>query len=317
MAWKSFAGEGDGGGCRKKALQNGNRSFDNLLRPLPPRCILFVISPFNCDVPLFSLVHSFGSTLAMTSPADSITPTASGTRISEHTLKLPDGTEMFYRAWLPETPTEKALVIFHRGHEHSGRVQDIVEALNLPDVAVFAWDARGHGKTPGERGYAPDFATMVGDVDCFVRHISETYHKRIEDMAILAQSVGAVTVSAWVHDYAPPIRALVLAAPAFVIKLYVPLAIPGLRMMLKLRKGRKMFVNSYVKAQMLTHDFKQAQKLQRRRTDRPVDRGQYSAGCPRYGAAADRRRRRDPRADAPFGGRLRLGREARPATTIL
>ena len=48
--------------------------------------------------------------------------------------------------------------------------------------AVFAWDARGHGRTPGERGYAPDFATMVDDVDCFIRHISETYHKRIEDM---------------------------------------------------------------------------------------------------------------------------------------
>ena len=76
-------------------------------------------------------------------------------------MKLPDGTELFYRAWLPDAPTEKSLVIFHRGHEHSGRVQDIVEALDLRDVAVFAWDARGHGRTPGERGYAPDFATMV------------------------------------------------------------------------------------------------------------------------------------------------------------
>jgi SAM-dependent methyltransferase/esterase/lipase len=100
---------------------------------------------------------------------------------------------------------------------------------------------------------------MVKDVDCFVRHIGETYRKRVEDMAILAQSVGAVTVSAWVHDYAPPIRALVLAAPAFVIKLYVPLAIPSLRMFLKLRKGKTTFINSYVKAGMLTHDRRQAQ----------------------------------------------------------
>ena len=195
----------------------------------------------------------------MTNSAKLASMGGSGSKLSEHTLKLSDGTEMFYRAWLPDTPFDKVLVIFHRGHEHSGRVQDIVESLDLPNVAVFAWDARGHGQTTGERGYAPDLATMVGDVDCFIRHISETYHKRIEDMVILAQSVGAVTISAWVHDYAPPIRALVLAAPAFVIKLYVPLAIPGLRLMLKLRKGRKMFVNSYVKAQMLTHDFKQVQ----------------------------------------------------------
>ena len=42
-------------------------------------------------------------------------------RSSEHTLTLRDGTELFYRAWLPEEPTNKALLLFHRGHEHSGR----------------------------------------------------------------------------------------------------------------------------------------------------------------------------------------------------
>src|SRR4030095_13741284 len=37
---------------------------------------------------------------------------------SEHALVLEDGTELFYRAWIPREPTRKALVIFHRGHEH-------------------------------------------------------------------------------------------------------------------------------------------------------------------------------------------------------
>ncbi len=178
--------------------------------------------------------------------------------LSEHTMTLRDGTELFYRAWLPDAPTAKSLVIFHRGHEHSGRVQDVVDALNLPDVAVFAWDARGHGRTQGERGYAPDFGAMVKDVDEFVHHVSETYEKPLEDMAILAPSVGAVTVAAWVHDYAPPIRAMVLAAPAFAIKLYVPLAIPSLRLLVKLRGNRKTFIKSYVKSRMLTHDAEQA-----------------------------------------------------------
>src|ERR1700733_2519875 len=64
---------------------------------------------------------------------------------SEHTVKLRDGAELFYRAWLPEEPTTKALLLFHRGHEHSGRWQETVAALGLDDVAVFAWDQRGHG----------------------------------------------------------------------------------------------------------------------------------------------------------------------------
>ena len=39
-----------------------------------------------------------------------------------------------------------------------------------------------------------------------------------------------MTAAAWVHDYAPPIRAMILAVPAFRVKLYVPFAIPFLRL---------------------------------------------------------------------------------------
>ena len=36
----------------------------------------------------------------------------------------------------------------------------------------------------------------------------------------------AVIATAWVHDYAPPIRGLILATPAFQVNLFVPGAIP-------------------------------------------------------------------------------------------
>src|SRR5687767_7914574 len=83
---------------------------------------------------------------------------------SEHTARMSDGVELFYRAWLPAVPTKKALLLFHRGHEHSGRWQETVEALKLDDVAVFAWDARGHGRSPGERGSAENLARIIKDV---------------------------------------------------------------------------------------------------------------------------------------------------------
>jgi alpha-beta hydrolase superfamily lysophospholipase len=175
-------------------------------------------------------------------------------------MRSHDGTELFYRAWIPETPTEKVLLLFHRGHEHSGRLADVVENLGLTDVAAFAWDARGHGRSPGDRGYAPSFACMVKDVDCFVKHVCQQHGYKIENVVVLAHSVGAVTAATWVHDYAPKIRALVLATPALRVKLYVPLAIPGLRVMQQLKRGRKSFVKSYVKSRMLTHDPQQARR---------------------------------------------------------
>lgn len=128
----------------------------------------------------------------------------------------------------------------------------LVDQLALSEFAFFAWDARGLGRSPGERGYADSVGTLVKDLDAFARHISAQYGIGPSDLALVAQSVEAVLAATWVHDYAPGIRCMVLASPAFKVKLYVPLALPGLALMQKFRK--KFFVNSYVKARYLTHD---------------------------------------------------------------
>ena len=153
-----------------------------------------------------------------------------------------DGTELFFRAWVPASGALKALVLFHRGHEHSGRFQQLVEDLSLEGTAVFAWDARGHGRSPGERGYATDFSCVIRDMDCFMRFISREYEIRIEEMIALGHSVGAVALAGWVHDYAPPLRAMILATPAFRVKLYIPLALPALR--LRMLFGGKSFIKN-------------------------------------------------------------------------
>lgn len=208
-------------------------------------------------------------------------------------------TSLFYRAWVPEGAT-RAVVLVHRGHEHSGRLVDVVESLGLgvrgaetrvrrvapleaeneevrldesqggatsaagraglEGTAAFAWDARGHGKSPGDRGYAPAFSRVVKDLDAFVRHVSQEHGIAIEDMVVVGHSVGAVTVSTWVHDYAPPIRAMVLVTPAFKVKLYVPFARTGLKLLQAVRGDRKSYVQSYVKPTMLTHDKAEAQR---------------------------------------------------------
>jgi alpha-beta hydrolase superfamily lysophospholipase len=166
-----------------------------------------------------------------------------------------DGVQLFYRAWLPEARAGKALILLHRGHEHSGRFQDLVDAIDLREFAVFAWDARGHGRSPGERGYAEHFCYLVKDLDCFVKFLAAEYAIPLTNVVVIAHSVGAVLAATWVHDYAPPIRALVLASPAFQVKLYIPFALLFLRLQMKFRP--KGFVKSYVKAAMLTHDREQ------------------------------------------------------------
>jgi alpha-beta hydrolase superfamily lysophospholipase/SAM-dependent methyltransferase len=174
---------------------------------------------------------------------------------SEHWFTSGDGTSLFYRAWRPSAPARKILVLFHRGHEHSGRWGDVVDALAPEGFTVFAWDARGNGRSEGPRDDAETFGCYARDAELFVRHLSETEDVPMEQIAVVGHSVGAAMVAAWIHDYAPRLRAAVLATPAFRIRLYVPLAIPSLRMAQKLRIMK--VVPSYVKARVLTHDLAQ------------------------------------------------------------
>ena len=182
---------------------------------------------------------------------------------SQHTFKTHDQTELFYQHWESisekNTPNanKKAIILFHRGHEHSDRMAHLVDELKMTDFDFFAWDARGHGDSPGARGDAPSFSACVKDIQYFLQHIQQQYGINENNIAIIGQSVGAVLSATWVHDYAPKIRALCLASPAFDIKLYVPFAEPGLRVLNHI-KGN-FFIQSYVKSSMLTHDKERAQ----------------------------------------------------------
>lgn len=170
--------------------------------------------------------------------------------VEERQFALRDGTGLFYRYW--PGSEKKAVVLLHRGHEHSGRLAHVAEELNLPEFAMFAWDARAHGRSEGQQDSTVTMSTFSSDLDEFVRHISESYGIAIADIAVVAQSVGAVFAAAWAHDYAPQIRCLVLASPAFKVKLYVPFARLGLTVWHAIIGD--FFVQSYVKGAALTHD---------------------------------------------------------------
>lgn len=171
----------------------------------------------------------------------------------EHHFEAHDHAPLFYRHW-PAThgPRRGAIVLFHPGHEHGARMAHLVDELDLPDFDFFAWDARGHGRSPGAPGHSPSFATSVRDVQTFVQHIGTAHGVAEPDIHVIAQGVGAVLVATWAHDYAPKVRGLTLASPAFNDKRYLPFTRAGLGLLHRLRGP--FFVNRYLKAKRLTHD---------------------------------------------------------------
>jgi len=166
------------------------------------------------------------------------------------TFTSTDGAELFYREWSPAVPNGKIVLLLHRGHEHSERLDPIARSAIFEGYKVFSYDNRGHGYTRAEATY--EFMNLVRDLEAFVRFISLKEGKSAEDMFVVANSVAGVVASTWVHDYAPRIAGMALVAPAFVIKLYVPLAKPSLDLMI--RFNPRMNIKSYVKAKFLTHN---------------------------------------------------------------
>ena len=169
-------------------------------------------------------------------------------RIDEHQFESWDGSKIFYRAWHPKTPQKRAVVLFHGGHEHSGRFTPVIEGLDLPNVSFFGWDARGHGR----RGYARSFQDLVSDANAFVQTISREFAIPPEDMAVMGHSEGSVIASSLVSNHQPGVRGMVLGSPALKVRLYLPFAHSLLRMWVRVRPEG--FVNSFVVSSMLTHD---------------------------------------------------------------
>ncbi|OCH23484.1 bifunctional alpha/beta hydrolase/class I SAM-dependent methyltransferase [Aliivibrio sp. 1S128] len=163
-----------------------------------------------------------------------------------------DETKIIYRSWNQQPDTKGIILLLHRGHEHSGRMEAMANFFVDHNYTVYAWDARGNGLSEGPRDDAEHFSAFAKDLQLFVEQISKETQRSTEDMFVIASSMGAVIATSWVHDYAPNIRGMILATPAFNIRLYVPFAIALLKVARKLSLLPK--VTSYVKSKVLTHD---------------------------------------------------------------
>ena len=118
-----------------------------------------------------------------------------------------DGTDIFYRNWNFDEK-KKTLIVIHRGHEHSERLNDFAYNEKFKKYNIFSYDLRGHGCTKEKS--SPIFMDYVRDLNSFVSFIKKEYEILEKDIFIIANSIGGVILTAWVHDYAPEIAGMAL-----------------------------------------------------------------------------------------------------------
>lgn len=177
-------------------------------------------------------------------------------RWQEGTFRTLDGLNLFYRYKQPVIKTQNVLLFLHRGHEHSERIMPFANNLSQDEYWCFAFDLRGHGRSEGLRAWAKNFDVWVQDLNLFSSHIQQQFGLSAKNTVLISNSVGSVMALSWILNYAPNLKGCILAAPAFSIKLYIPLALPMLKLVSHFSDKR--FVTSYVRSNLLTRDKNEA-----------------------------------------------------------
>jgi acylglycerol lipase len=121
------------------------------------------------------------------------------------------GLELYYQSWRAEKSLA-VLAIIHGFGEHSGRYANVVNHLTPLGYAVYGFDLRGHGRSPGQRGHINAWDEYRGDVKNFLQMISK--QETNLPVFLLGHSMGAlIALDYLLHDPAGLSGAIISGVP--------------------------------------------------------------------------------------------------------
>jgi acylglycerol lipase len=89
-----------------------------------------------------------------------------------------DALRLYAQGWQPETKPKGVVCLVHGLGEHSGRYVHLAAFLNQAGYVLLAFDLRGHGKSEGQRGYAPGYEALLNDIAHLLEEATERYPDR-------------------------------------------------------------------------------------------------------------------------------------------
>jgi alpha-beta hydrolase superfamily lysophospholipase len=131
-----------------------------------------------------------------------------------------DRVRIFHQSWQVPNP-RGILVVSHGLGEHSGRYQNLLEALSGKGVSLYASDHRGSGMSGGIRGHVDDFSKFYKDI----KHLIDTVVKKENPGApimLLGHSMGGLIAELYALTYPEDLAGLILSAPALMPSVEVP-----------------------------------------------------------------------------------------------
>jgi alpha-beta hydrolase superfamily lysophospholipase len=122
------------------------------------------------------------------------------------------GTQLFYQAWLPRSGVARAVLVnLHGLGDHSGLYPNLAQYFPARQIAVYAYDLRGNGRSPGQRAYIRSWDQYRGDLDAFLERVRGWEPNR--PLFVLGNSLGGLIVLEYALRAAKGLSGVIAAAP--------------------------------------------------------------------------------------------------------
>lgn len=123
---------------------------------------------------------------------------------------------LYVETFIPSTTPKGAILITHGYAEHCGRYREVAHVLVDAGWAVMTYDVRGHGQSPGERGFIERFDIYLDDLSHMI-----TAARALAPNApfvLLGHSHGSLIVlRALTGDRAPDVTKAIVSSPYLAI----------------------------------------------------------------------------------------------------
>lgn len=115
--------------------------------------------------------------------------------------------KIFFRIWAPDAAARGVVVIVPGFNSHSGYYSWVAEKLVQSNLAVYALDLRGRGKSEGERFYVEKFSDYVDDVAKFVA-LAKAQQPGVP-VFLLGHSAGGVVACTYALEHQAQLAGLI------------------------------------------------------------------------------------------------------------
>ena len=129
----------------------------------------------------------------------------------EFSIETADNLTLYGQEWAPGGAIRAAVCLVHGLGEHSSRYAHVAEILAEAGYAMLAFDKRGHGRSDGQRGHAPNYDILLDDIESLLEEAEKRHPQR--PLFLYGHSMGGNLVINYALRRRPKLAGVIATSP--------------------------------------------------------------------------------------------------------